>query len=345
MLASHSIIKIRRHIPVEAVNVLVNTPIGDELLQQISDVSPRIKLGNIYELARAEQKGDFAGKSELDVLLAEAEIIYGFRFPKNMIARAPRLKWVQVMSAGVDRFLDDELRQSSVIMANVSGIHATPISELVLELMLMFVKQAPLCFQLKKEKQWQRFMPAVLRSKTVGILGLGNIGREVARLSKAFGMRVIATRRSASRVARARYVDILLTREQLPRLLSESDFVVLSLPFTSETNKLIGEKELRTMKPTAYLINIARGSIVDEEVLIRALDEHWIAGAGLDVFATEPLPPDSRLWEFPNVIFSPHIAGGMEDYNIQATKLFCKNLRRYLSGKNLLNVIDKKKGY
>lgn len=329
----------------EAVNVLVNTPIGDELLQQITDVSSRIKLSNVFELARAEQKGDFAGKSELDALLAEAEVIYGFRFPKNMIARAPKLKWVQVMSAGVDRFLDDEFRQSSVMMTNVSGIHATPISEIVLGLMLMFVKQAPLCFQLKQEKQWQRFMPTVLRAKTVGIVGLGSIGREVARLAKAFGMRVVATRRSAKRVMRARYVDILLPREQLPRLLSESDFVVLSLPFTSETNKLIGEKELRTMKPTAYLINIARGSIVDEEVLIRALNEHWIAGAGLDVFSTEPLPPDSRLWEFPNVIFSPHIAGGMEDYNIRATELFCENLRRYLGGKNLLNVIDKKKGY
>ena len=329
----------------ETVNVLVNTPIGDELLQQIADVSPRIRLSNVYELARAEQKGAFAGKSELDALLAEAEVIYGFRFPKNMIARAPKLKWVQVMSAGVDRFLDNEFRQSSVMMTNVSGIHATPIGEIVIELMLMFAKQAPLCFQLKQEKQWQRFMPTVLRAKTIGVVGLGSIGREVARLAKAFGMRVVATRRSARRVARARYVDILLPREQLTRLLSESDFVVISLPFTSETNKLIGEKELRTMKPTAYLINIARGSIVDEEALIRALDEHWLAGAGLDVFATEPLPPDSRLWELPNVIFSPHIAGGMEDYNVRATELFCENLRRYLSGKNLLNVINKKTGY
>jgi len=329
----------------ESVNVLVTTPIGDELLQQITTVSPRIKLSNVSELVRAERRGDLARQGELDALLAEAEVIYGIRLPKNVIARAPKLKWVQVMSAGVDRFLDDEFRQSSVIMTNVSGIHATPIGEIVLGIMLMFAKQAPWCFQLKQERQWKRFMPTVLRSKTVGIVGLGNIGREIARLAKAFGMRVIAIRRSAKRVARAKYVDILLPREQLPRLLSESDFVVLSVPFTSETNKLIGEKEIRTMKPTAYLINIARGNIIDEEALIRALDEHWIAGAGLDVFATEPLPADSRLWEFPNVIFSPHIAGGMEDYIIRATELFCENLRRYLNGKNLLNVIDKKKGY
>ena len=327
------------------VNVLINAPIGDELLLQITNVSPRIRLSNVYELARAEQSGDFARKDELDALLAEAEVIYGFRLPNDVFTRAPKLKWVQVMSAGVDRFLDIEFQQSSVIMTNVSGIHAIPIGEIVLEQMLMFAKQAPLCFRLKQEKQWKRFMPTVLRSKTVGIVGLGNIGREVARLAKAFGMRVVATRRSIKRVARAKHVDILLPTEQLSRLLKESDFVVLSLPFTSETNRLIGEKELRTMKPTAYLINIARGNIVDEEALIRALDERWIAGAGLDVFATEPLPVDSRLWEFTNVIFSPHIAGGMEGYNIRATELFCDNLRRYLSGKNLFNVIDKKKGY
>jgi D-2-hydroxyacid dehydrogenase (NADP+) len=330
---------------VETLNVLVTAPIGDELLQQITTISPGTKLSNVSELVRAERRGDLARQDELNALLAEAEVIYGLRLPKNVVARAPKLKWVQVMSAGVDRFLDDEFRRSSVIMTNVSGIHATPIGEIILGMMLMFTKQAPLCFQLKQEKQWKRFMPTVLRSKTVGIVGLGSIGREVARLAKAFGMRVVATRRSAKRVARAKYVDILLPRKQLPRLLSESDFVVLSLPFTSETNKLIGEKELRTMKPTAYLINIARGNIVDEEALIRALDEHWIAGAGLDVFATEPLPADSRLWEFPNVIFSPHIAGGMEDYIIRATELFCENLGRYLSGENLLNVIDKEKGY
>jgi phosphoglycerate dehydrogenase-like enzyme len=120
---------------------------------------------------------------------------------------------------------------------------------------------------------------------------------------------------------------------------------VLALPLTSETNGLIGERELRTMKSTAYLINVARGSIVDEEALIRALDEHWIAGAGLDVFATEPLPPSSKLWELPNVIFSPHVAGGIEDYSMQATEIFCENLRRYLNGKKLLNVVNKKKGY
>jgi phosphoglycerate dehydrogenase-like enzyme len=131
----------------------------------------------------------------------------------------------------------------------------------------------------------------------------------------------------------------------LPQLLSDSDFVVLALPLTPETNNLIGEEELLTMKPTAYLINISRGNIVDEAALTRALEENWIAGAGLDVFVTEPLPIESRLWELPNVIFSPHVAAEIEDYDVQATRLFADNLRRYLSGKRLRNVVDKKRGY
>jgi len=329
----------------ESVNVLVTAAIGDQYIQQISSVSPKIRVTNVSDLSRAERGGDSISKEKLDALLAETEVLFSFRLPRNVIARSPKLKWIQVMSAGVDRFLDAEIVESPAILTNISGVHATPIGEFVLELMLMFVKQAPLCFQLKQEKQWGRFTATVLRSRTVGIVGLGSIGREVARLSKAFGMRVLATRRSVKRVGRARYVDVVFPMEQLQQLLAESDFVVLALPLTPETNKFFGEEELRAMKSTAYLINIARGGVVDEEVLIRALDEHWIAGAGLDVFAAEPLPTDSRLWELPNVILSPHVSGGMEDYTIEATELFSENLRRYLNGKKLLNVVDKKKGY
>ncbi len=251
----------------ESVNVLVTRAIGDECLRQISAISPRIKLTDVSDLVRAEQSGDITSKEKLDALLAEAEVIFGRRLPQNVITRASKLKWVQVTLTGVERFLDTEMLESPVILTNARGIAATPISEFVLGLMLMFVKQAPLCFQSKQEKQWRRYPPStsVLRSKTVGIVGLGSIGREVARLAKVFGMRVVATRRSAKRLGQARYVDIMLPQDQLRQLLVESDFVVLALPLTPETNKLIGEEELRTMKSTAYLINIARGRIVDEE--------------------------------------------------------------------------------
>jgi phosphoglycerate dehydrogenase-like enzyme len=137
----------------------------------------------------------------------------------------------------------------------------------------------------------------------------------------------------------------MLPPEQLRELLSQSDFVVIALPLTPETNKLIGAAELQIMKPGAYLINVSRGGVVDEEALIRALEVGQIAGAGLDAFAIEPLPIDSKLWELPNVILSPHVAGQQEGFNEEATQLFCENLTRYINGKRLLNVVDKKRGY
>jgi phosphoglycerate dehydrogenase-like enzyme len=330
----------------DTVNVVVSSPVLDEEdLGKITSISPRVKVRDIWDLSRADLKGDSAARNELDTVLVDAEVVYGFRLPRNLIARAPNLKWVQVATAGVDRFLDDDFRRSPVILTNVSGIHATPISEFVMEQMLMFAKKAAFCFELKQKKQWQHYEPTVLRGKTVGIVGLGNIGKEVARLSRAFGMRVIATRRSTPRTPRARNVDLMLPRQELPRPLAESDYVVITLPYTRETHNLFGEKELRAMKPSACLINIGRGGIVDEDVLARALAENWIAGAGLDVFATEPLPPDSQLWELPNLLFSPHVSGDMENYIGQATDVFYKNLRRYVEGKRLFNVVNKQLGY
>lgn len=330
---------------VESLNILITTSIGNECLQQIATTSPKIKATDVSDFLHTEQSGDLASKEKLDVLLAEAEVIFGFDLPHNVINRAPRLKWVQAITSGVEHLLTTGILGSSVIVTNIKGVIDTPIAEFVFGLVLMFVKQLPLCFQLKQEKQWQKFPTSALGSKTIGILGLGSIGREVARLAKAFDMRVIAIRNSVLRISGARNVDMMLPRDRLHQLLSESDFVVLALPLTPKTNKLIGEEELRIMRSTAYLINIARGNVIDEEALIHALDENWIAGAGLDVFATEPLPTDSKLWEFPNVILSPHVAGDTEDEIMQATELFIKNLRRYLDRNKLLNVVDKKRGY
>lgn len=330
----------------ESVNVLVSIPISEtslrgDWLSQIAATSLKIKARDVSSLVSAEARGNLSSKEQLDALLAEAEVIYGRKFPKNLIARAPKLKWIQIMSAGVDTLTTDIMR-SQVILTSSRGINATAVSEVILERMLMFAKQAPLCFRLKQEKQWSSFIPTELHFKIVGILGLGSIGQKVARLAKAFGMRVVAI--DVKRV-KARCVDVVLSPKQLNQLLSESDFVVITLPLTPATQGLIGEGEFQIMKPTAYLINTARGAIVDEEALIHALDEHWISGAGLDVFAIEPLPIDSRLWGLPNVIFSPHIAGGSEDRDTRMTELFCENLRRYVNGKKLLNVINKKRGF
>jgi phosphoglycerate dehydrogenase-like enzyme len=179
----------------------------------------------------------------------------------------------------------------------------------------------------------------------VGILGLGVIGKEIARLCKAFGMRVLGIHRAPQPGEKIPNVDAVYSRERLPQLLAECDFLVLAMPLTQETKGMIGEKELRSMKTTSYLINVARGAIVDEGVLIRALEEKWITGAGLDVFVTEPLTSDSRFYELPNVIFSPHISGEMPDYELRATEVFCENLKRYIQGEPFLHEVDKGKGY
>jgi D-2-hydroxyacid dehydrogenase (NADP+) len=229
------------------------------------------------------------------------------------------------------------------MLTSSSGLHATPIGEFVLCVMLMFAKGVHRVVRAQERHEWARYMPQELYGKTVGVVGFGHIGGEVARLAKAFGCRVIAMRRSEP-VADER-VDAFVPVAELPRLLGESDFVVLSVPLTSETHHLIGEAELRAMKPSAVLINISRGGVVDETALVRALKEGWIAGAGLDVFEQEPLPPESELWDLENAIVSPHISGGTEIYNDRATGIFCENLRRYLAGEPLMNLADPARGY
>ncbi len=334
----------------EKLKILVTSPIDERALGKIAAVSDRIRVEAVSKWIVAEKKGDPAAKEtakgKLDALLSEAEVLFGLihHLPRNTSARAPKLKWLQVMSAGIDR-LEEGILRRPVVVTNVSGIHGTAMGEFALHLMLSLAKHAPSWFRQQQEKQWKRFFPNLLHSRTVGILGLGNIGREIARLSKAFGMRVLATHRSAKEGERARYVDMVFPPEQQSQILAESDFLILALPLTAETTRLIGEVELRAMKPTSYLINIARGEVVDEAALIRAIEEKWIAGAGLDVFATEPLPADSKIWSLPNVIYSPHIAGYMPDYDLRATEVFCENLKRYLQGKRFLHVVDKYKGY
>ena len=331
--------------PAKTINVVLTVETGPECLKAMRAVSPGIALLNAAGLLLEEQNGDRRVKAELDSILSTADIVCGFCLPRDVVARSPHLKWIQVLSAGVDNVLNRNLVESRVKITTVSGIHAAPIAEFVLGLMLMFTKKMPLCMQNQRQKLWQRYAPGILCSKVIGIIGLGSIGREIARLAGAFGMKVIATRYSCEAPSKARYVDTLLPADQLHRLLSQSDFVVCALPLTPQTRGLIGKQEFRAMKQSAYFINIARGGIVDEAELIRALEEGLIAGAGLDVFSTEPLPADSPLWDMPDVIISPHVAGDMEDYMSSAVAVFIQNLKRYLAGKRLLNVVNKSRWY
>jgi len=334
------------------LNVVVTAPssqfglgLGERNMKKIAAVSPQINLKDASVLFTEEQKGDFSHKKDLDALLSAAEVIIARALPANVIKRALKLKWIQMTYAGMERVVQDkELVESPVKLTNASGIQAEAISEYVITLMLCFDKHVPTFAQLKREKKWQPITMVGLASQTVGVLGLGNIGKNIVKRAKALGMHVIAYDRPR-RIMRAQYVDKFVTGPQIADIFKESDFVVSALPSTPQTAGLIGEKELRMMKPSAYLINISRGAVVKEAALVRALEEKWIAGAGLDVFAIEPLPKESKLWDFPNTILSPHCCGRLDDNDDRVTDMFCDNLKRYLAGKRLLNQVDKKKGF
>ena len=345
------------------VSVLITYALEPDLVAQIEAVDPRIEVRALGQHARQLFRGERRYPSELEAQTArreleeamgEAEVLFGFwgntliemyPTPAVLHAHAPRLRWIQLTSAGLDRAARSGLVESDFMLTNASGLHSTPIGEYVLCLMLMFAKGANRFVRAQERKEWLRFLPKELFGSTVGVVGLGHIGGEVARLAKSFGCRVIATRRSVTSPEPHEGIDELLPASDLPRLLAESDYVVLAVPLTQDTRHLIGETELRAMKPSAVLINIARGAVVDEPALVRALKEGWIAGAGLDVFEQEPLPPESELWEMENVIMSPHISGGTENYNQRAAAIFCENLRRYLAGEPLMNLADAQRGY
>jgi phosphoglycerate dehydrogenase-like enzyme len=247
--------------------------------------------------------------------------------------------------AGVDGFKAKGLLPEHITFTKTAGIQAAAMAETVICRMLMFAKNTHLYFQTKLNRQWERRESITLEGKSLGILGLGNVGKELARMAKTFGMKVIANRRSAKEEGRTEDVDLLLPSSELHRLLKQSDFVALTLPLTPDTKNMIVKDEFASMKNSAYIINVSRGQIIDEKAMIDALESKQIAGAGLDVFAVEPLPQESKLWGMPNVIISPHVAASMDGYPERATGLFCENLRRYIDGRKLLNVVDKKTGY
>lgn len=327
------------------VNVVILNSIDSEALDIIRTATPDVMVTDASPLTRTERQGDRSKTAELDGLLAEAEVAYALKLPDRFVQRSPRLKWLQTISTGVDRILTPELVQSPIVVTNMSGIHETTISEFVLMLMLMFVKGATTSFYQQIEGRFKWFPMDVLSGKTVGIVGLGRIGREVARVVRCFNMRVVATKRTVQPGETAADVDVLLPLERLHDLLGMSDFVVLALPLTAASRNLIGAAELHAMKQTARLINVSRGAIIDEPALIRALDGGVIAGAGLDVFVQEPLPADSPLRRMRNVIFSPHVSGDIAEYDVGAARLFAANLSRYVAGAPLLNVVDKARGY
>lgn len=253
-----------------------------------------------------------------------------------VLFRLEGLRWFHTFSAGTDSPAFKAMIERGTILTNSAGASAPSIAQYVMGMMLYRARRFGELREQQLRREWTHVRGRDLTGQTAGIIGTGAIGGEVARLAKAFGMRVLGARRSSKRT---RYVDEQVPIDELARLLSESDFVVLSCPLTPETERLIGERELRSMKRSATLINVARGKVVDEAALARALQDGWIDGACLDVFTWEPLPEESPLWSMPNVFVTPHNSG-ISPLNMErAMAIFVENLGRSLAGKKLRNVV------
>jgi len=277
--------------------------------------------------------------------LESAEVILG-GISRDEFRRARNLRWIQATGAGVDGLLFPELVESDVIITNASGVHPIPIAEHTFALILAITRGLIKSFEGKNRKEWlhnEVFIDEIY-GKTVGIIGYGRIGQGIARLAKGFGMRVIGLKRDPGKKVEVE-PDVLLGKDSLDTLLRESDIVVIIVPLTEETYHMIGERELKLMKPTGILINVARGKVIDESALIKALKERWIFSAGLDVFETEPLPPESELWELDNVVITPHIAGLNPYYTDRLLDIFIRNLQAYPDISKMINVVDKRLGY
>src|SRR5437867_7404181 len=284
--------------------------------------------------------------------LPQAHILYTWYFPRELFSLARHLKWIHTPAAGVDHLLHPSLRQSDLILTNSKGIAGDAMADHIFAMILALARRLPDSVRFQTQQRWgQEVMwstppvPFALNGKILGIIGLGGIGLELARRAKAFGMTVIASRRSSTRGPSI--VSKVFRADQLGELLAESDFVALTAPLTPETRGMIGAKELRHMKKTAYLVNIGRGEQIEEAALIRALREAWIAGAALDVFQREPLPKNSVLWRLPGLLITPHYAGTYPEHVARATSLFLENLALFLAGKTkkLRNIVDKQRGY
>lgn len=303
-------------------------------------------LARIHAAAPDKRVAVACERAEIENLLDEVEIAVG-AFPHDLLLKAPHLRWFQQSGAGADWLLRyPAVAESDLIITNGSGVHAIPITEHILALMLAFARSLHTAMRLQARHEWVRLGRSrvfELSGKTMLLIGVGAIGQETARAASALGMRVLGVRRDPN--VSVPHVERMYAPSELLRILPEADVVVLTVPLTQETRGMIGEVELCAMKSSAYIINIGRGGTIQEDALIRALREGQIAGAGLDVFATEPLPSDSPLWDMENVIITSHYAGHTPDYLDRLLDIFLDNLQRYRESRPLRNLVDKKLGY
>jgi phosphoglycerate dehydrogenase-like enzyme len=328
------------------ITIAIAFRIDDESIERIKALDPRIRIIDASQISGRGGEPDAGTKARILAELAGAEIMLGpNRIPIDYFDAAIGLKWFQSINAGIERMDRDGLLKRGFVVTSAAGLASVPIAEYVIGAMVMLAKGLHTAARAQREHRWDFRMTAELAGKTVGIAGLGEIGRETAKRARAFEMRVLASRRTVAAGATDPDCDELVPYSNLERLLSESDFLVMALPLTAETQHMIGAAELAQMKPTASIINIARGEIIDQAALVAALSNGTIASAALDVFDPEPLPAESPFWDMPNVIVTPHISGAVEGYGHKATELFIANLKRYLAGEALVHVANPELGY
>jgi phosphoglycerate dehydrogenase-like enzyme len=298
----------------------------------------------------ADHVGGPLVRSEADetrwrAMLAGADILFDFdRTNVDELPRlAPRVRWIQATSAGIGQFVARHgyaERMLDTVFTTASGVHARPLAEFCIMSMTGFSRGLPRMVRDQRDGRWERFAGFDLEGKSLLVYGYGAIGTEIGRLARALGMRVIGIRRSGAGDAAAVHADELHGPGALDELLPRADFLVLAAPHTPETERIVGAAELALLPSGAVLINVGRGALVDETALVESLRSGHLDGASLDVFEEEPLPASSPLWRLPNVFVSPHSAGTSERENERITDLFCDNLRRFLDGEPLLNVLD-----
>ncbi|TFE02123.1 D-2-hydroxyacid dehydrogenase [Jeotgalibacillus salarius] len=278
--------------------------------------------------------------------MKDASIVAGWKKAMTpYLEQAENLDWVQSWSAGIDSHPLEDFEKHNIKLTSANGVHAYPISETIFAMLLGWTRHIHTYTRQQQEKKWHHAgLKLELHGKKIAILGAGAIGKETAKIAKAFGMKVAGFRRSGKD---EEYFDQMYKLDQLEAVLPDCDYVVITLPLTKETNGLFTAETFKCMKPDSFLVNIGRGEIIDEEAMIQALRNGKIAGAGLDVFATEPLPEESPLWNMENVIITPHTAGSTQYYNDRVIKdILLPNLKSFINDEKLLvNLVDYSKGY
>lgn len=315
------------------MRIVLCYPIEPKHLEQLRAAAPG------HEIVDAGQERIAAELPNADIFCGHAKV----PVPWPAVVKQGRLKWIQSSAAGLDHCLTQEVIDSDIVVTSASGLFADQVAEQTLALLLGFLRGLPTFFRQQQTKEFIRRPTLDLHGKTVGIVGLGGNGRRIAEVLVPFRVRMLAT--DYFPIEKPPHVEQLWPADQLHQLLAESDVVILCVPLNSQTEHMIGQRELATMKRGSVLINVARGPVIDEVAMIAALESGHLAGAGLDVTEIEPLAESSKLWTLPNVIITPHVGAQSARRADDTTNLVCENLRRYFSGQPLLNLVDKQLGF